>query len=174
MNKPAVMRNAAKIVLTVSLVLNVLFLGAFFGRVYHGDRHEPGDWQKMKVALAPETQEVLKATFSAKKRDVIPLFKQAHQKKEAMKFLIMAEEFDEQAYSFLAQEMKTLSMQLMTHRLITIKTILSQLPQAERAKMAEHTANMLLGNPPPRPSSMQRRRKKPAQERRDIFSNHKL
>ncbi|MCK5384886.1 MAG: periplasmic heavy metal sensor [Alphaproteobacteria bacterium] len=139
------MSKLAKIIFTLSLILNVLFLGLVAGRVYHeANRQRP--WDKTKEALAPETREVLKTTFKEKKKEIIPLFKDVHKKKEAMKAIIIAPEFDGEAYDALVGEFKELNSKFMEHRSATIKSIFLQLPQEERAKMAHHTVERMLGN----------------------------
>lgn len=62
--------------------------------------------------------------------------------------MISAEEFDEEAYDALALSFSGLNNKFMEHRLLLMKVILSQLPQSERVKMADHTVDKLLGNPP--------------------------
>jgi|GEM_PF-3760133 len=144
MNKPV------KIVFTVSLILNVLFLGLAAGEVFFDDDHHRGHrpWDEAKAALAPDTRDIMKATFKEKKKDIIPLFKDARQKKEAMKVILSASEFDGEAYDELAAELGALKGKFMEHRFAAIKTIFSQLPQEERAKIAGHTVEKMLGKPP--------------------------
>ncbi len=140
------MSKTAKIIFTLSLILNALFLGLFSGQLYHV-KHEPRPWDEMKAALAPETLTLMKATFKEKGKDVFPLFREADQKKKAMRDVIVAPEFDPQAFDALAVDLSGLNNRLMDHRLVTIKSILSRLPQAEREKMADHTVERLLGAP---------------------------
>jgi uncharacterized membrane protein len=142
MNKPA------KIFFTGSLILNVLFLGVAAGGLFYDDHKPPRPWERTKAELAPETLTIIKATFKGKKEEIVPLFKEARTKKQAMKAIISAPELDERAYDTLADELKVLNGKLMDHRLTTIKSIFSQLSQEERVKMAEHTVEKMLGNPP--------------------------
>ena len=98
------------------------FLGLYAGHFYHEAR-EPRPWDKTKEALAPETREVLKATFKGKMKEILPLFEEARQKKEEMRTVISAPELDGAAYDALAVELEDLNTKFMEHRLAAIKVI---------------------------------------------------
>ncbi len=142
------MSRPMKIVFTASIILNVLFLGIAAGGMFHHEPREMPPWEKAKETLAPETIEVIKSTFKEKKEEIVPLFKEASQKKSAMKEVITAPEMDGDAYDALAEELKILNGKLMDHRISSIKAIFAGLPQEERAKIADHTVEKLLGKPP--------------------------
>ncbi|MCK5374959.1 MAG: periplasmic heavy metal sensor [Alphaproteobacteria bacterium] len=140
------MSKPTKIIFTFSLILNILFLGVFFGQFHHIAK-EKKPWKETKAALAPETRDVMKAMFREKGKDVFPLFRQAGQEKKAMKAVIVAKEFDGNSYDMIADEFEDLNDKLMKHRLTMIKAILSQLPQSERVKIVDHTVERMLGSP---------------------------
>ena len=142
MNKPV------KIVFTVSLILNVLFLGLAAGGILYHSREAQRPWEKMKKELASETRDVIKTTFKGKKEDFMPLFIEARVKKEALKSVLIAPEFDGDVYDAFAGEFRILNGQLMDNRLSAIKSIFSKLPQEERVKIADHTVEKILGKPP--------------------------
>ncbi len=142
MNKPV------KIVFTVSLILNVLFLGVAAGGVFYHSREPQRPWEKTRAELAPETRDIIKATFKGKKEIIMPLLKDAYKKKVAMKAILAAPEFNDEAYDALAAEFGAIHGQLIDNRFSAIKAIFSKLPQEERAKMAGHTVEKMLGKPP--------------------------
>lgn len=138
------MTKTVKIIFTMSLVLNVLLLGGGIGAlVHHPER--AGEWKKVKESLSPETRDLMKATFKKSKGEVFPLFKEVRKKKQEMKNVIMAEEFDPDVYDELATELKSIKGPLLDHKLEIIKGVLSQLPQDERVKLADHTVDKLFG-----------------------------
>jgi uncharacterized membrane protein len=151
MNKPV------KIAFTASLILNVLLIGFEAGKVFHGD-HEAPPWQKTKEALAPETIDFMKTTFKGKKEEVLPLFMDVHKKKKAMKDILIAPDFDGDAYDVLVAEFKAVNDKLIDGRMEITKILFSQLSQEERAKLAEHIVEKMMGNPPHERSERRSRR----------------
>ena len=140
------MKKSVKIIFTLSIILNLLLLGLIGGHAMRV-RGEPRPWDEMKTALAPETLGVLKTTFKDKRKDIFPLFKEARNIKQQMKSIITAESFDLAAFDAQAKALQDLNVQFSEHRLEALRDILSQLPQAERAKLADHTVDKLFGRP---------------------------
>lgn len=139
------MTKTVKIIFTISLVLNLLFLGGAISAYVHHPEKVQG-WKEVRETLAPETRDLMKVTFKEKKQEVLPLFKEAHKKKQEMKKVMTAKAFDPEAFDGLAIELKSIKADLLDHKLEVIKTVLSKLPQEERAKLAKHIAEKLFGD----------------------------
>ena len=142
------MSKKMKVLFTISIILNVLFIGLMVGHFQKMKKH--ADWDQVKETLAPETRDILKDTFKDKWKDMRAAFKEMRENKQAMKDVLTAEDFDPVAYDAVAEKMIEFNGTFMQGRIDTIKKIFAKLPKEERVKLADHTIEKLTGRGHPR------------------------
>ncbi len=138
------MKKSLKIIFTLSIVLNLLFIGLSAGYIY-SIKFAQKPWEKVKGELSNNTREIIKSSFSGGRKDIIPIIRDIRKKKNEMKKIMTAKEFDIQAYNDLANEVQKLEIDFTKRKYKRIGNILSRLPQEERLKMADHLVARLFG-----------------------------
>ncbi len=139
------MSKKIKLIFTMSILFNVLLVGSMAGGAYHMKRHTGQSWHKLKADLAPDTRDLVHATFKGKKDEIKPMFKNMREKAKAFEDILAAEEFDAEAYAVAANELTDLSVQISQYRIKMFGSIAAQLPPEERAKIAKIVAAKILG-----------------------------
>lgn len=129
------MSKRAKIIFTVSFLLNILLAGAVSGMIIDQSRHEP--WEEVKESLKPETQNLLARSFQQSSRNMSKTIGEMRQARQKMKEIFSANEFDETAYDKAVDQMVAAQQKLMAERLRVSKEVAKKLPQEEREKIAE-------------------------------------
>ncbi len=142
------MSKSVKIVFTVSILLNVLFLGIAVGGFVHGMQVQQRPWDRTKARLTHESRDIIKSVFKHKRKAVMPLFKEVVKQREEVRNILSAPEFDVNAYDAFVAEFKTLNWKLMDSRLNAVRDIFSKLPVEERRKIAGYMAGKILGKVP--------------------------
>ena len=137
------MKKSTKIILSVSLVLNLLLVGVIGGAVYKKWTDRP--WSEVKKSLEPETRSVVARTFQDKFREIRPLGREARKARGELVKVMTAEEFDPEAFDKAAAELTGLRDQMADIKLQATKEILQKLPKAEREKMAHRMAEKIGG-----------------------------
>jgi len=137
------MSKKMKVIFTISIILNVLFIGLMVGHFQKMKKH--ADWHQVKETLAPETRDILKDTFKDRWKDMRAAFKEMRENKQAMKDVLTAEDFDPTAYDAVAEKMIEFNGTFMQGRIEAIKEVFAKLPQEERLKLADHTIDKLTG-----------------------------
>jgi len=138
------MKKSVKIIFTLSIALNLLFIGLVGGYIYRV-KFTPKPWEEVKSKLSPETRDVIRTSFKEGRGEIIPLIRDIRKKKKAMKQIITANEFDVSAYNNLVQEIQALDRKFIKSKYDRVGNILSKLPQEERLKMADHLVGRLFG-----------------------------
>lgn len=142
------MSKKIKVIFTLSIILNVLFIGLMVGHFQKMKKH--ADWHQVKETLAPETRDILKDTFKGRWKNMRTAFKEMRDNKMAMKEVLIAEDFDTLAYDKVAEKMVEFNGIFMRDRIDAIKEVFAKLPQEERVKLADHTIEKLTGRGHPR------------------------
>ncbi|MGN7439198.1 MAG: periplasmic heavy metal sensor [Alcanivorax sp.] len=142
------MSKKIKVIFTLSIILNVLFIGLMVGHFQKMKKH--ADWHQVKETLAPETRGILKDTFKGRWKNMRTAFKEMRDNKMAMKEVLIAEDFDALAYDKVAEKMVEFNGIFMRDRIDAIKEVFAKLPQEERVKLADHTIEKLTGRGHPR------------------------
>lgn len=137
------MNKNIKIILAVSLVLNVLLLGMAGGHAY--TRWSAHPWHEMKQQLSPESRNLIGRTFQNAFREIKPLGDKARKARAKLVKILSADEFDEAAYDTVAAELLEIGGEMKTHKVDTIKTLASQMSVEDRRKMADKMAYMVGG-----------------------------
>ncbi len=137
------MRRSTKIILSVSLITNLLLVGVVGGAAYKKWNERP--WHEIKKQLEPETRNVVARTFQDKFREIRPIGKDARKARGNLVKVMTAEEFDSEAFDKAAAELIDLRDKMQAVKIQATKDILSQLPADERAKMAGRMAEVIGG-----------------------------
>lgn len=137
------MRRSTKIILSVSLIANLLLVGVIGGAAYKKWSARP--WHEVKKQLEPESRNVVARTFQDKFREIRPIGKEARKVRGELIKVMTAEEFDPEAFDEAAAELTSLRDRMAEIKLQATKDILSQLPKEEREKMAHRMAEKIGG-----------------------------
>ncbi len=129
------MRKSLKILFTASVLLNVLLFGSHAAITYKHWANHP--WQQAKSGLSPEARNVVARSFRASRDEIKPLAKKARAERQKLMKVFQAEEFDEEAFDKIVEDMQKHQSEIMTLKIQTMKDIAKELPPEERAKMAK-------------------------------------
>lgn len=129
------MSRRFKIILTISVCLNLMLLGVLGGMFY-----KKLQWRRGAVAIAqadfsPEGRNVVARNFRAAHRDMGDKFQQSRAKRKALVEMLKQEDFDEQAYERNVQELKTIQNDLMGRKMEMLKKLALELPPEDRQKI---------------------------------------
>ncbi len=137
------MKKRFKVLLTGSLLVNVLLIGFVGGHMYRKWANHP--WQEVKQELAPQTRNVVGRTFQSAFRDIRPLGDEARKERASLVKILSAEEFDEAAFDEAVENLTGLSEQMMALKIKATKEVAGELSADERRKMADRMAKMIGG-----------------------------
>lgn len=129
------MSKRAKILFTLSIALNVLLIGVIGGHVVRKFNDTP--WQS--AHLSQESQKEMRQAF----KRLSPLKDKIWAKKREMHALLLADEFDENAYDMLAVEVAVLKQGMERGRSEVIKDVLSEMSPEERKAFVEHMSHRI-------------------------------
>jgi len=135
--------SRTQILITMSVVLNILFFGVIGGHVYKKWSHHP--WHEVKKELSPESRNVIGRTFQSAFRDIKPLGNDARKARAALVKVLSAEKFDGEAFDKAAQRLRDVSNEMKDLKVEATKEVASKLSVEERRKMADRMAKMVGG-----------------------------
>lgn len=137
------MDKTTKIILSSSLVVNLLFAGLIGGHVY--DRFKRHPWQETKEQLSPESRNLVGRTFQNAFREIKPLGDEARKVRAELVKILSADDFDEAAFDAQAEKMLEISGKMDAHKVETVKTLAMQLSPEDRRTMADKMAVLVGG-----------------------------
>lgn len=137
------MTKKTKIILSTSLIFNVLLIGIIGGHVI--DRYKKHPWHAMKEQLSPESRNLVGRTFQSGFREIKPIGDEARKIRAELVKILTAEEFNEDAYDKIAQKMLDISGKMDAHKIETVKTLAMQMSVEDRVIMADKMARMVGG-----------------------------
>ncbi len=127
--------NAMKIIFTVSVILNVLLLGAAGGLAYKHGSDKP--YHAIHADMSPEGRNVVARAMQNAFRDGREVMQEARAIKKDIRAILTAPEFDAQAFDAKAEELHDI-MSAMGHKRIDVtKDLAAQLSQEDRKVLAE-------------------------------------
>lgn len=142
------MSKSIKIIFTISIVLNVLLLGAMAGQTFHklGDRKDR--LERMTQEMSPEGRHVVAKTMQKAFRDGRDKMRSMRQSKQDVKDILGAEEFDAEAFESAASKMQEMMIKAGDRRIQVTKELAEQLSQEDRKQLAGHFAKGFRGHNP--------------------------
>ena len=129
------MSKKFKIILTVSVVLNLLFAGAGVAMMHKKLSHfKPPE----EVAnLSPESRNIVARNFQEARKDIKNSFKKSKQTRRDIVEILRAKEFDAQAYAAAVQSLKDTQGQIIERKMQMLKELSAELPLEDRAKISD-------------------------------------
>ena len=132
------MSRRIKILFTLSVLLNIVFIGVAVGTVYKMSQKWDNHLDRKIGHLSPEMQDKIRASLWESRDEIRDLIQEGRQAKESMKDAINAEEFDVAAYDAASQQLIDLRAKAMLLRTNKTKEFIKDLPVSERRQMAGH------------------------------------
>jgi Spy/CpxP family protein refolding chaperone len=151
------MSKAAKIFFTLSILINVALGGVILGHIYK--QFKESDFGQIRGDVSPETRQIMRQVYKDKHKEIRAMRVDMREKKDDLKKVIGADEFDEDKFEDAAEKLKKQNEKAFDSRVDTFAKVLSKLKADERKKMASMTADILAGHrkwdkskhPPPPP-----------------------
>ncbi len=131
------MSKTIKTLFTLSVLFNVMLLGAGAGYAFKKWHHAPGPWQEAKKDLSPQSQELMARNFQKMHEDMRPLFDDMKKSREELRHVMMQSDFNSQQFDAAMQRMRALRQQIGEKMGASAKEIAAQLSPEERKKMAD-------------------------------------
>lgn len=138
------MKKSHKIFLTSSVILNVVLIGVIAGHAVRAAKEAP--WSKMQAELAPETREIMRKMFEEKREKIHAHMVDMKERKANMEAILAAPQFNADDFDVAVADWRSLNDRIISGKIESFKTIMAQLPQEERAKLAPKFVNMLVGH----------------------------
>lgn len=141
------MMRTMKIIMTLSVVLNILFIGTIGSYAYKTMQHKPQWRERIQDKLSPEGQNYMARTFQEIKAEMKNDFQDFRRLQQDMISLMEAEEFDDKAYDKLANEIAEKHMAMMAAKIKTHKQMAQDLSAEDRKLLARRLAHMGASKP---------------------------
>ena len=133
------MTKNLKILLTISILANVLLAGALGGMVM--DHRKDMPWEKMKEGLSPESQELVTRMFQDNWKNMSSTMRQSVDNRDYLADVVRADEFDPKAFDEAVKRIRGVQDLISKKKTESTKDLLSQLPPDDRKKLADQVAN---------------------------------
>ncbi|MBX2834682.1 MAG: periplasmic heavy metal sensor [Micavibrio sp.] len=137
------MREGFKVALTLSILMNILFIGVAGGIAYRQWSHKP--WHKVSHDLSPEARNIVGRSFQAAFKDIRPLGNDARKKRAELIKILSAETFEEEAFDENVSKLVSIQDEIMAMKIEGIRKMAKELPAEDRAKMADKIARVVGG-----------------------------
>lgn len=131
------MSRKIKIIFTLSVLLNIIFLGVIGGgmlRIYN--HFGQGEFRKEIESLPEDVQKRIDMAFRSSRQEMRNLFKEARDAKEAVRNSLNAESFDPQAYQEASEALNQVRYRMMQTQARKTGSIASELSAEERRRFA--------------------------------------
>lgn len=138
------MSRGLKIIFTLSVLLNILLIGAGLGWHHKRSHHWPG--KDVRSEISEESRAVMKQNFKNAKAQYKPIFEEMREDKKAVQAVLEADEFDEAAYDSAVDELLSTRDKLSRTMSGQAKNFLRDLPPEDRKAMAEHMVQKMSGH----------------------------
>lgn len=135
------MSKNIKIIFTLSFLLNIILVGVVLGGVYKKRSFHVNHLAE----VSPQTREIFKKHISKNRSEMQKHFEQLKGHKQDIKNIIIAEKFDEQAYSDKMDQILAIKNTMVTQKAKTLGQTLSKLSQEERKEMSTHVLRKFSG-----------------------------
>ena len=137
------MSKRMKVVFTLSLMLNIIFIGVGAGLLYRFCQDVPiaGD-------MSPDARHFVARTFQEGREEAKPLITEVKAHRAIVEKIIMAPNFDKKAYDEEVGKMLDARDKMTRHRANVMGKALSELSQDDREKFAKRALDGLEGRKP--------------------------
>ena len=135
------MSKTVKLIVTFSFLLNIILVGIIVGGIFQQKRHHPFE----NIPVSQEIKLVFNKTMSQNREKMRVHFKQMKEYKKELRQIIIADEFDRQAYAVQMDKIRTIKNIMATQKAKTLGDTLSELSYEERKEISGHVLNRLSG-----------------------------
>lgn len=125
------MNRRMKLIFTVSILLNIVFVGVGIGMFYKFCQDIP-----ITREMSPEGRNFVARTYQKGWEDVKPLIMEVKERKKKVETILLADEFDEKAYDKAVQDVLETQGKIMHHRADTMSAALDQLSAEDRKRFS--------------------------------------
>lgn len=134
------MSRKIKILFTLSILLNVFFLGLFAGGISRLYQHfgMGGEFQKELESMSPEVRERIEAAYASSRQEMRTLFMAARHAKQEVRDSLNAEQFDPQDFEVAIGKLNQIRLRMLQTQAKKTGMIASELNADERRKFAGH------------------------------------
>ena len=137
------MNRRMKIIFTISVLLNIVFIGVGAGMLYRFAQEVPIPGQ-----MSPEARHFVARTFQEGREQVKPLIEDVKARRNVVEDIITAEKFDPDAYRKAAGQLLDAREKVSRKRADIMGQALVDLPAVDREKFAKRIVEGLEGNKP--------------------------
>jgi len=135
------MSKKMKIILAISVLLNMLFIGLVIGHMTH--RHKPGEFMRrrtMRLArtLSPEKRTLFMGTLEKVYRDNEGIHEKIREGRKRIVSILSAPDFDENAYQEEVEKIHRLRGMMMQRLADATKELAKKFTPEERKALAAH------------------------------------
>jgi uncharacterized membrane protein len=131
------MSKTTKLLFTLSIVANVLLLGAAGGMAFK-DYKANVVWREANNQMSSEGREMMRTSFDRMHSEMTPLFNDMRESREALKQVLAQEKFDPTQFDLAAQNYRNIRRQMAEKMSDVTKQLASNLPPEDRQTMADH------------------------------------
>ncbi len=137
------MNRRMKLIFTVSVLLNIVFVGVAAGMFYKfcQDVRIPAD-------MSPEARSFVARTYQNGREDVKPLITEVKARKKKVESTILADSFDAKAYNDAVDDLLETQQKIMRHRANTMEKALVELSTQDRKKFSKEILDGLTPGKP--------------------------
>ncbi len=137
------MSKRLKAVFTVSLLLNVLLMGALVGQGVH--HYKKSDWHRDVEELSPESRQILKDAFAQRKDRIVKVKQEVLDYMRQFEEIGQADPFDEAAYNAFVLRFADFQKGVAERRLELYAEVAPKLTLEEREKFTKMISRKVIG-----------------------------
>lgn len=138
------MNRAMKIILTVSLLLNVTLLGMGIGYSYKAWRYRVPD-SAADARMSAQARDLMTARFDTMRDEMRDTFMDMRAARKALTDIMEAEPFDPAAYDAAWATLAALQARMGTVRADTVRELAGRMEPEDRRILAQHLASKRYG-----------------------------
>lgn len=142
------MSKIMKIIVTASVLLNLVFISIGAGVVMKSVSHKP--WKEMREDLTPEARTALKQHSKTTRADIRPVVEQAKVLQKDLVKILNQEEFDRAAFDAKSSELGDIMGQMSQHKMTSMGDLAESLSYDDRKIMVQKFEKMLSRGMKPR------------------------
>lgn len=130
------MSRKYKIILTVSIILNVLLLGMTGGMMYKKWQWKRSNIEIVQADFSPEARNLIARHFQEARNEMKDEFGKSRQRRKKLVDLLRAENFDQDEYDRTVEQMRDTQNELLERKMEMLKDLALALPPEDRKKIS--------------------------------------
>lgn len=158
------MNPRIKLFFTLSLILNVVFVGVGLGLLYRFCVDMP---MPIPTDMSPEARHFIAKTFQDGREQTKPLIEQIKSKRNVVEDIITADKFDAKAYDKAVEDLLDTRDDISRKRASIMGEALKELPAEDRERFAKRILDGLEGKRPPNKKGFHHNYMKDGKDKKD-------